>query len=277
MLGYIKKGDIWYPEKNLETVLKTEGCIVANDIQDAIDHLNRDYLPNFIIAYKYNYYRNEGELIYQMEEPALRQDMTFFEALRIMKESGEKVKVVDWDQNSKWENEIGDKNFHDFGVCKNSLEFEYNPEKARKRAKYPSRLVKPRKNYIPAWEFVDLKNSLDNAFRIAVWDCYGFNDKRLGISIIQIHGDERKWAIGNLILRIIEPFNTWFGSYSYRKVAAFQEFKQKWKTEQPKSAKSLGISEKFFDFMEQEVLIRAPVNKKFKGKKVIRNDKSYNV
>lgn len=287
MIAYIKSeynDNHWKLTTDSEVILNTEhDCVIAENVDEALEVINRNYNPygpDFIVAYKQEY-RGYEPTVYSLKEPVVRENMTFFEALELMKRTGKTIRVRDWEQKNKWVDEINNKHFSDFGVFYTNYTFEYNEKKAaRQRKQYYTgvyRPVSPRKNFIRAYELVSLKNGLNNEFRSAVWSNYGFNDNSLGISVTVIEGDERKEFISKYIMMSLEPFNKWFGHGSYRKTEAFQRFKKVWKKQKPRSAKAIGISQELFDFMEEEVKVRAPRSTKFKGKKVIRNDKSYDV
>lgn len=285
MRAYIKgNSNQWRLTNDPEVILNTDlDCVIAESADEALEIINQNfnpYGPDFIVAYKQEYRGHDEANIYSLKEPAVRENMTFFEALALMKNTGETIRVRHWDQKNKWRDEVGYKDFCEFGVYYNNYTFEYNLKKAEKQKKQIRNIyapVSPRKHFIRAYELVNLKNGLNNEFRSAVYSNYGFNDQSIGILVRVIKGDDRKDFISQYIMMSLNPFNAWFGQYSYRKTAAFQEFKQKWKERKPKTAKSIGISQELFDFMEKEVKIRRPKNMKFKGKKVIRNDKSCDV
>lgn len=280
MIYYIKSTSEWRPYKDPEVVLNTSSdCVIADSVDEAVDIINanfNEYGPDFIVAEidKYRPYKKNDPDITILRNKTLR-DMSFFEALEIIKNHKGELYISSYDLRSKWKNEISGKNFSDYGLLNFGLSFEYDLEKII--PSIPKKTI-PRKNFIYSYDITSFLDGLRSEIRAAVFKHYSLNDDLLGIAVKNIYCyNDLKYERCNTILIYIKKFEKWFGKYSYRKTKSFQRFKEVWKKGKPKTAKSIGVPQKFFDFMQNEYQKRKPRNLEFKGRKTITNVKSSNV
>lgn len=265
MIAFIKNGEMWEAEDNKDLVLDSESCIFAETVEEATEHINvhlNELYPDFNIAYIDKSWKSRNiDRIFSYSIPLLRDDVSAIRAIELIKE-----KIIHVKHGYKLEAKFKDElnaTIHELGITRNHNSFEYNPKLAKRKERTLKRQPgPPKKHFIRIWQIESVNDSMKFAINkalkakallvyIATHDSYNTKTKILSC--------KEFFSLKNCI-------DNFFGKYSYRHILQFQELKDSWKKEKPKSAKSIGVTEELFDFMEKEIEKRKPGKKEFKLK-----------
>lgn len=260
MKAFVKSGDNWFIEGNQNLILNAEECVFADDIKAAVKHINiylNKFYPDFDIVYHSNPWARK-EQICTHKHPILRNDVSAERTIELIK----KAKVYVKDSillKSKLEKELGI-SLLEIGITRLSGSFNYNPELAKRELKRLKRKYKPKSNFIQMNTIVSTNLGMLRIINNELKK----KSPYLEIEAIRSYGNRTKIQTCRDFFSIKICIDNLFGKYSYRHIVLFQKLKNEWTKKKPKSAIAIGVTEKFFDFMEEEITKRKPRKKEFK-------------
>jgi len=258
MNAFIKNDEAWEIEDNKNKILDAENCVFAETPKEAAEYINthlNEYYPELDIVY---IDRGTGRIsIYG--KPVLQDNVPILRAIELIKK--ETVSVKDgYEFQVRVKKEL-DTTLFELGIIRNWNNLTYDPKQAKLKIRLSKRKPSPpRKHFIRMWQIetanLYIKLAINKALRAKASLVY--------ITTPRSYGNKTKILSCKEFFSLTKIFDSFFGKYSYRHILQFQELKNSWKKEKPKSAKSIGVTEELFDFMEQEIKKRKPRKKELK-------------
>lgn len=289
MGAFIKISDYeWQYNGDLEYILYTDNeCVFANTTEKAIEILNEiknPHWPELSLFHKKDVYgqnSNRSNILKYRIPRLFDENILFIDFLEILKRLEITIYVNYWSTISRWEKELGDRHFNDFGVCNESTyEFTYNPPLARQKKeerieRQKNQYKEPirKKGFIYHHEVDSLFYSLKYAFAQQVQNSFNIENKHLRLTTTDRGHSRKKTDLCDQILEYVNSFEEMFVHGSYRKLTGFQNFKSLWKKHKPSTPKSIDVTQEFFDFMQDESTKRKPAGKIKSRKRTIRCQK----
>lgn len=265
MKAFTKSENGWNLTEDQNAILDAEECVFAETIEEAAEYINVYYnkhYPDFDIVYVDNSWQYKGKRIAFSTNPILRDNVTTERAIQLIKEKG-RIYVNNGNKlKEEWFNELKIP-LVKLGIISLYDSFKYDPKKAKAIIKNANRKPSPpKKNFIRMYEIRNAGYGMRSTMNIAII----VKSQYLNIETQRSYGNKTKKLVCREFISLKNLFNSFFGKNSHRHTQSFQKLKNTWKKEKPKSAEAIGVTEKFFDFMEEEVKKRKPRKKELKIK-----------
>lgn len=267
MKAFTKTKNEWTEVKDKVKILDLpmNQLVFAETAQDAVDIINAKFsedFPNIKIVEVCNSWRSDGGRVTCLM-PFNLSPSHFETDFKLIKKYGELRVDSAHRAIDLWESQAG-KHIENFGVFKNYYNtFKYDPEEAKRQLK----AIKRRENYKPRprKHFLRMNFISSAAYDIELTLTRIFTD--LSEAYVNFEIKEHRWGgrtkLGECkkLLALVKIAHAVFGKNSHRKFAAFQELKKEWIKQEVKDPGHSGLTEEFFNFMEDEKRRYKPRNK----------------
>ncbi len=238
----------WIIEEDQNKILDAENCCFAHTAEEAVEYINVNFnslYPDFDIVHA----NSTCNIIYYSITPRLRSDVSVERAIELIKEK-KRIYIKDEIGAKELAVKIGTQ----LDIKRHGNYFTYKEEKWKPRP--------PRKYFIRMWQIETVNWNIQFEINKGLKTRYPLVD----VKTRYCYGNNTKILSCKKFFSLKDCFDDFFGKYSYRHIFSFQELKDSWKKEKPKSAVLIGVTGQFFNFMEEEIKKRKPRKKEFKLK-----------